>query len=59
MPQSDDLNFSSAGFLLVTGGYDHTLKLWDVGTSDCLRSFDHPDSVSCFNINYEFDILSM
>ena len=45
MPESDDLNFSSAGFLLVTGGYDHTLKLWDVGTSDCLRSFDHPNSV--------------
>ena len=50
MPESDDLNFSSAGFLLVTGGYDHTLKLWDVGTSDCLRTFDHPNSVRHLHI---------
>ncbi|KOB71970.1 putative G protein beta subunit-like protein [Operophtera brumata] len=30
---------------LVTGGYDHTIKLWQAHSGVCLRTMQHPDSV--------------
>lgn len=32
--------------ILATGGYDHTIKLWRAETKDCIKSMQHPDSVS-------------
>ncbi|GBP33760.1 Target of rapamycin complex subunit lst8 [Eumeta japonica] len=29
---------------LVTGGYDHTIKLWQAHSGVCLRTMQHPDS---------------
>lgn len=34
--------------ILATGGYDHTIKLWRAETRDCLKTMQHPDSVSSF-----------
>ncbi len=31
--------------LLVTAGFDHTIKLWNVATTDCVHTFTHNDSV--------------
>lgn len=36
---------SSGDAVLATAGYDHTIKLWQVGTALCLKTFQHPDSV--------------
>lgn len=33
---------------LVTGGYDHTIKLWQAHSGVCLRTMQHPDSVSLY-----------
>lgn len=33
---------------LVTGGYDHTIKLWQAHSGVCLRTMQHPDSVRFF-----------
>jgi len=30
--------------LLVTGGYDHTIRLWNVNNGSCLRTLQHADS---------------
>lgn len=30
--------------ILVTGGYDHTVKLWQAHSGVCLRTMQHPDS---------------
>ncbi|XP_030019732.1 target of rapamycin complex subunit lst8 isoform X1 [Manduca sexta] len=30
--------------VLVTGGYDHTIKLWQAHSGVCLRTMQHPDS---------------
>ncbi|OXA51202.1 Target of rapamycin complex subunit lst8 [Folsomia candida] len=30
--------------VLATAGYDHTIKLWQVGTALCFKTFQHPDS---------------
>lgn len=32
--------------IFVTGGYDHTIKLWQAHSGVCLRTMQHPDSVS-------------
>lgn len=37
--------------ILATGGYDHTIKLWRAETKDCIKSMQHPDSVSTSNPN--------
>lgn len=31
--------------LLATGGYDHTIKLWQPYTGVCIRNLQHVDSV--------------
>lgn len=34
--------------ILATGGYDHTIKLWQTHTGICSRTMQHADSVSYF-----------
>ena len=34
------------GIVLVTGGYDHSLKFWYPHDGVCYRTTPHPDSVS-------------
>lgn len=33
---------------LVTGGYDHTIKLWQAHSGVCLRTMQHPESVTTY-----------
>lgn len=40
---------------LVTGGYDHTIKLWQAHSGVCLRTMQHPDSVT-YNKFTNFEI---
>lgn len=35
--------------ILVTGGYDHTIKIWQPHTGACQRTAQHADSVSFKN----------
>ena len=35
-----------SSMVLVTGGYDHTLKFWYPHDGVCYKSIPHPDSVS-------------
>ena len=32
--------------MFATGGYDHTIKLWQTHTGICMKTLQHPDSVS-------------
>lgn len=40
---------STGQVTLVTGGYDHTIRLWQAHSGVCLRIMQHPDSV-CYNL---------
>jgi target of rapamycin complex subunit LST8 len=38
--------------LLVTAGYDHTVRMWDASSGMCYRSLKHPDvQVNCLQIS--------
>ena len=43
---SSDVQGNSDQVILVTGGYDHTIKLWQAHTGVCQRTAQHTDSVS-------------
>lgn len=32
--------------ILVTGGYDHTIKIWEAHSGVCIRTVQHPESVN-------------
>lgn len=58
-PQMGNLNTGpgslvSTETVLATAGYDHTVKLWNISTALCVKTFQHPDSVkkkgSCFKL---------
>src|SRR6202022_1229760 len=34
-----------SGVILVTAGYDHTIKFWEALSGICSRTIQHPDSV--------------
>lgn len=36
---------STEQVILVTGGYDHTIKIWQPHTGVCQRTAEHTDSV--------------
>ncbi|CAH2250239.1 jg6916 [Pararge aegeria aegeria] len=40
----DGADSSGSQVALVTGGYDHTIKLWQAHSGVCLRTMQHPDS---------------
>lgn len=46
MTMSGDGPAGGSQVALVTGGYDHTIKLWQAHSGVCLRTMQHPDSVS-------------
>ena len=35
--------------ILATGGYDHTIKLWQAHSGVCQRTMQHAESVSLSN----------
>lgn len=39
-------NIENDQVILATGGYDHTLKLWQTHTGICNRTMQHVESVS-------------
>lgn len=44
--QRDNMSFDPFNEpLLATGGYDHTIKLWQPYTGLCQRTLQHTDSV--------------
>lgn len=36
----------SEQLILVTGGYDHTIKIWEAVGGSCIRTVQHPESVN-------------
>jgi hypothetical protein len=38
-----------SGVILVTAGYDHTIKFWEALSGICSRTIQHPDSVIPFH----------
>ncbi|XP_045498128.1 target of rapamycin complex subunit lst8 [Colias croceus] len=44
MTMSGDGIAGGSQVVLVTGGYDHTIKLWQAHSGVCLRTMQHPDS---------------
>lgn len=40
---------SNEQVIFVTGGYDHTIKIWQPHTGVCQRTAQHADSVSFNN----------
>ena len=48
------VEFSSDGTLLVSGGHDNTVKLWDMQTGGVVRTFyGHNDWVTCVSISVD------
>jgi len=41
-----DCAISNDQVIFVTGGYDHTIKIWQPHTGVCQRTCQHTDSVS-------------
>ncbi|ODM97220.1 Target of rapamycin complex subunit lst8 [Orchesella cincta] len=37
-------NATALETVLATAGYDHTIKLWQIHTALCVKTFQHPDS---------------
>ena len=37
---------SNDSVILATGSYDHTIRFWQAHSGLCLRTVQHPDSVS-------------
>lgn len=46
LPTSVPDNADGDQLLLATGGYDHTIKIWQAHTGNCNRTMQHNDSVS-------------
>lgn len=44
-----DSAISNEQVIFVTGGYDHTIKIWQPHTGVCQRTCQHTDSVSFSN----------
>jgi G protein beta subunit-like protein len=42
----NDINIYTDQVIFVTGGYDHTIKIWEAHTGNCQRTLQHTDSVS-------------
>ena len=39
-------NNGADSVILATGSYDHTIRFWQAYSGLCLRTVQHPDSVS-------------
>ncbi|XP_011503829.1 PREDICTED: target of rapamycin complex subunit lst8 [Ceratosolen solmsi marchali] len=40
----NDINIYTDRVVFVTGGYDHTIKIWEAHTGNCQRTLQHSDS---------------
>ncbi|MBZ4218648.1 MAG: protein kinase, partial [Chlorobium sp.] len=50
----NSVSLSADGRYALSGGYDETLKLWDVSTGLCLRTFEgHSGSVNSVSLNVD------
>ncbi|KAJ1273487.1 hypothetical protein BS78_06G284400 [Paspalum vaginatum] len=45
-----DLSWSKSQYL-ISSSMDKTVKLWDITTSTCLKTFSHTDYVTCIQFN--------
>lgn len=52
-----DSAISNEQVIFVTGGYDHTIKIWQPHTGVCQRTCQHTDSVSFCNFLKQMIIL--
>lgn len=59
-PGGQDLNGGPSGqVILATAGYDHTIKFWEVGTGQCLKTLQHADSqVNALEISPDGQLLA-
>ncbi|CAG8452348.1 4414_t:CDS:2 [Acaulospora colombiana] len=42
-------NQDSSSVILVTAGYDHTIRFWEALSGICSRTIQHPDSITSFD----------
>lgn len=60
-----DCAINNEQVIFVTGGYDHTIKIWQPHTGVCQRTCQHTDSVSFIicernkgkNLVYDFPLI--
>ena len=52
------ITFSSDGMRIATGSDDTMLKIWESQTGRCLRTFKHPESVSCVEFSSNSAIIA-
>lgn len=51
-------NLENEQIILATGGYDHTIKLWQTHTGLCNRTMQHAESVSFNNYSLGMCVLT-
>ena len=44
-PFSNESSSSSVSVLIITAGYDHTIRFWDVLIGTCIATLQHNESV--------------
>jgi len=54
----NSLCFSPDGRLLASGGYDHTIIIWQVKDGSILRKFDHGDRVKAVSFSPDGNIIA-
>ena len=42
--------------VLATAGYDHTIKIWNITTALCAKTFQHPDSVCKITVTDKYSV---
>ncbi|KAK0163102.1 hypothetical protein PV327_006811 [Microctonus hyperodae] len=49
---------NSEQVILVTGGYDHTIKVWQAHTGICLRTLQHTVSINALDITPDKHVIA-
>ena len=57
-PQSPISPTQPPSVILVTAGYDHTIRFWEALSGVCSRTIQHPDSVCCLWVECCFVLLT-
>lgn len=55
MTTDNSQNNAGEQVIFATGGYDHTIKVWQAHTGVCQRTFQHTDSVNIFCFVYVYN----
>ena len=51
------MNFNSDGAQIITGSFDHTTKVWDVMTGQCLHTLSgHRGEISSTQFNFSGEL---